>query len=404
MSRLTSVGSKYDPLAELDIDELVERLTPGEIQKLLDECDPDDPHIPPCMRSKYSCEKAATGPLDRKHLLDYINEQALNTPDIPDVVPYVEGTVRGKKWIEPPRQKEASIFDEEIELDIDLGDDVELALKAASTDDIVDLAGIMGLHSMMNQDQFHASQSEKNPKADPIGWCGVTKATPLKVFPKEEPNRTDPDDVKKKLASNDTETKSVNLNNVPVSENQFIEIFDALKDNTVLDELAAANTTMTDYAASKLVTALESNTALDKLNIESNNVSPQTLAKIFESLNVQQSMSSVKASNQQAQFLGNKVEMAITRSIENNKTLLKVGLHFEYGDCRNRVAVQLQKNLDRIRLKRIAHKLAQRGNVTAGYFAPPPGALPPGERRKKKEATPDSEYEYYYESDEEETR
>ena len=96
--------------------------------------------------------------------------------------------------------------------------------------------------------------------------------------------------------------------------------------------------------------------------------------------------------------------MAITRSIENNKTLLKVGLHFEYGDCRIRVAVQLQKNLDRIRLKRIAHKLAQRGNVTAGYFAPPPGALPPGERRKKKEATPDSEYEYYYESDEEETR
>ncbi len=41
MSRtiLTS-GPKYDPLTELDIDELVERLTPGEIQTLLDECDP----------------------------------------------------------------------------------------------------------------------------------------------------------------------------------------------------------------------------------------------------------------------------------------------------------------------------------------------------------------------------
>ena len=44
---------KDDPLSELDIDELVERLTPGEIQKLLDECDPDDPHIPPSLRTNY---------------------------------------------------------------------------------------------------------------------------------------------------------------------------------------------------------------------------------------------------------------------------------------------------------------------------------------------------------------
>ena len=44
---------KDDPLTELDIDELVDRLTPGEIQKLLDECDPDDPHMPPSMRCNY---------------------------------------------------------------------------------------------------------------------------------------------------------------------------------------------------------------------------------------------------------------------------------------------------------------------------------------------------------------
>ena len=58
MSRMISTGGapprgKDDPLSELDIDELVERLTPGEIQKLLDECDPDDPHIPPSLRTNY---------------------------------------------------------------------------------------------------------------------------------------------------------------------------------------------------------------------------------------------------------------------------------------------------------------------------------------------------------------
>ncbi len=87
------------------------------------------------------------------------------------------------------------------------------------------------------------------------------------------------------------------------------------------------------------------------MNVESNNISPQTIAKIFEAINVHQAVINFKGANQQAQFLGNKVETSITRAIEANKVILKVGLHFQFGDCRNRVAVQLQKNLDRLRLK-----------------------------------------------------
>ena len=67
MSRSTITGSVRDPKVDwndLDIDELVDRLTPGEIQSFLDECDPDDPHIPPAMRCNYKCEKPATG---KKH-------------------------------------------------------------------------------------------------------------------------------------------------------------------------------------------------------------------------------------------------------------------------------------------------------------------------------------------------
>ena len=50
----------------------------------------------------------------------------------------------------------------------------------------------------------------------------------------------------------------------------------------------------------------------------------------------------------------------------------------------NRVAVQLQKNLDRIRLRRIAFKFAQ-GSRTGGFLGGLPGQLPP---RRKKEPTP----------------
>ncbi|CAB4058095.1 TMOD [Lepeophtheirus salmonis] len=329
---------------------------PGEIQRLLDECDPDDPNIPPSMRTNYKCEKNSTGPLDRKKLLDYINEQALNTPDVVDPVPYVPGCVRGKKWMAPPKPVPARSSNEEtIELDIDFGDEYEMALNTATTDEIVDLAGILGLHSMMNQDQFHSAQSDKwADKPDPsIGWNGITKATPLKQYPAEKPNTTNPSEVISRLKESDAEMKSANLNNVVVSESQFLEMFDALRHNDSLTELSLSNTTLGDFATANLACSLKQNKTLEKLNIESNNISPPTLIKIFEAMNESQTLTEIKASNQQAQFLGNKVEMAITKHIEGNKTIMRVGLHFEFGDCRNRVAVQLQKNLDRIRFEAI---------------------------------------------------
>eukprot|EP00096_Caligus_rogercresseyi_P016620 TRINITY_DN936_c0_g1_i4.p1 TRINITY_DN936_c0_g1~~TRINITY_DN936_c0_g1_i4.p1 ORF type:complete len:424 (-),score=188.59 TRINITY_DN936_c0_g1_i4:1697-2968(-) len=415
-------GPKYDPLAELDIDELVDRLSPGEIQKLLEECDPDDPSIPPSMRTNYKCEKSSTGPLNRQKLLDFINEQALNTPDVLDPVPYVPGIQRGKKWIpppEPPRQTLGSGEDDLEGIQLELGDEYEIALNAASTEEIVDLAGILGLHSMMNQDQFHSAQSDKwADKADPsIGWNGITKATPLKEYPPEKPNMTSPDEVISRLRDEDAELKTANLNNVVLSEHQFLELFDALRHNDSLNELSMSNTALGDFAAANLACSLKSNKALEKLNIESNNISPPTLVKIFEALNESQTLTQVKASNQQAQFLGNKVEMAITKHIEDNKTLLRVGLHFEFGDCRNRVAVQLQKNLDRIRLKRVANKLKNPpqetkkkpssssggGSKTGGYLGALPGQLSSIPRQNSPDEDED-EYEYYEDEEEEQTR
>ena len=49
----------------------------------------------------------------------------------------------------------------------------------------------------------------------------------------------------------------------------------------------------------------------------------------------------------------------IAQAVEKNKTILKVGLQFEYKDCQNRVALACQKNMDRVRLKQIADALAE---------------------------------------------
>jgi tropomodulin len=299
---MSSIITSRPDYSDLDIDELVDKLTPGEIQKFLDDCDPDDSGIPAALRCNYKCAKTESGPFNKKALLDFITDQALNTPDIPDVVPHVAGTLRGKRYNPPAKPKPNP--NDSIEISLDLGEDVELALSSASTDEIVDLAGIMGLHSIMNQDQYHASQSEKAPKADPtIGWTGVTKATPLKEFPPEEPNKTNPGDVVEQIKANNASLTTVNLNNVYVTENLFIEMFDALERNTNLKELNLANTGMTDTAACILVSGVQANSTLVKLNVESNNISSQTMAKILEAINVHQNVMEFKGSNQQAQFL-----------------------------------------------------------------------------------------------------
>ena len=288
-----------------------------------------------------------------------------------------------------------------------MGEEAEKALKGATTNDIIDLAGVLGLHSMMNQEQYHSAQSDKwAPRPDPsTGWSGVTKATPLKEYPAEEPNRTDPEEIIQKMKSGGL--KKANLNNVPISDEKLLNLFEVLKSNDSLTELSLANTSLSDFPAANLAAALESNTTLLKLNIESNNVSPQCLVKIFEAANVHQVLTEIKASNQMAQFLGNKVEMAITKAVEGNKSLQRVGLHFDFGDCRyhsnrdflffyphlihflcfrNRVAVQLQKNLDRVRLRRIQQKLSNSGG-------PPEISSHPSGQLIVKETTPPTEDE-----------
>lgn len=76
--------------------------------------------------------------MNRKKLIEHINKQAMETPDVPDIEPFVAGTTRGKKWVPPPdeAQREA---DEKIA--IDLGDEYEQALTDASQEEIIDLAG-----------------------------------------------------------------------------------------------------------------------------------------------------------------------------------------------------------------------------------------------------------------------
>ncbi|XP_071523948.1 tropomodulin-1 isoform X9 [Panulirus ornatus] len=365
MANTKLFGKDLSQYEDVDIDELLEQLSPEELEMLAGEADPDDSLVPPSERNSYKCEKEATGPLNRKKLIDHINEQALNEPDRPELVPYVPGTVRGKKWVPPPPpepQEDEDAAAQEVEVDLD--EEFASVLNTASEDEIVDLAAILGFHSMMNQEQYHASLLNKGRPLG-VGWGGITKATKFKPLPAEPPNDTDPEDSIKKLKDDDSNCKDLNFNNIRnISDEQLKRLFDALELNTKLESLSMSNVGLSDRHLDALTNSLTANSTLRTLNLETNSISPAGIVRIMEALLKTHSVEEIRLANQRASVLGNKIEMQLTDIIEQNPTVLRVGIHFEFNDARNRVSKHLQKNLDTFRELRMGHKSR---NCIIGY-------------------------------------
>lgn len=339
---------EYD---EIDVDELLSQLSPEEINMLAKEVDPDDSFLPPSQRCNYECEKDPTGPLNRKKLIDHINKQALETPDIPELKPYVAGVVRGKKWIPPPVSVKEQEAEEQIA--IDLGDEYENALSTATQEEIIDLAAILGFHSMMNQDQYHASLLNKGQPVG-LGWDGITKASTPKYYPQDPPNTTDVDATIQQVKDDAMSLIDLNWNNIKnISDEKFESLFEALPGNTHLETMSLTNVGLTDRTATKLADAIENNSTLRVVNVETNFISPSVIVRLIKSLLKTKTIEEFRASNQRSQVLGNKNEMEITSLVEKNPTLLRLGLHLEYNDARHRIATHLQRNIDTNRLRRI---------------------------------------------------
>ena len=109
---------------------------------------------------------------------------------------------------------------------------------------------------------------------------------PLKYYEPDPPNTTNVAEAIEKVKSNNKELKDLNLNNIKdIKEEQFVELFDALKHNDCLVKLSTSNCEVNDFAAATLNCALEQNQSLKSLAIESNNISPDTIADMFEALN-----------------------------------------------------------------------------------------------------------------------
>ncbi|KAM7092234.1 tropomodulin-1 isoform 6-T10 [Molossus nigricans] len=308
-----SYRRELEKYRDLDEDEILGALTEEELRTLeneLDELDPDNALLPAGLRQKDQTTKAPTGPFKREELLDHLEKQAKEFKDREDLVPYT-GEKRGKVWV--PKQKPMDPVLESVTLEPEL----EEALANASDAELCDIAAILGMHTLMSNQQYYQALGSSSI-VNKEGLNSVIKPTQYKPVPDEEPNSTDVEETLERIKSNDPKLEEVNLNNIRA-------LAEMLKENKVLKTL----------------------------NVESNFISGAGILRLVEALPHNTSLVELKIDNQ-SQPLGNKVEMEIVSMLEKNTTLLKFGYHFTQQGPRLRASNAMMNNNDLVRKRRLA--------------------------------------------------
>jgi len=332
---------------DAELEKLMAALSAEELSNLVDEmaADPDDKHMPASVRTAYRCEKEATGDLNRDSLINCINEIALNTPDKEEKVKFEAGTKRGKVYVPKYTEEEHAAMEKEESETVRLDPDMEEALMNATINDIMELADILN--------------------TNPQDFVMEAYADPLQYFEPDPPNETNPKEVLEKLAKNDSDTKDVCLNNVPgISEQQFCDIFNALRNNDRLVKFSACNCDMTDFAVATLCSVLEENGSLKSLSLENNRISPDALADLFESsASPNNGLLEMRVCSQAQEKMGQRVEERIAMAICKNPRLMKIGITLEFDEIVNRVSKHMIANMDKLRTNRLKDGVAPGAGV-----------------------------------------
>ncbi len=183
--------------------------------------------------------------------------------DWDEKVPFSPGVKRGKVWEPKDDEEETEKSDRSgagrgmempIELDVDDDDDDEElsgALAEAPEKDLVDLAGILGMHNMLSQPQYYnALRGKPQDATSGTSFTGIVKAALPKLLPEEGENDTDVDAVIERLEADDELLVEVNLNNMKrVSRERMRTLVRSAAASSHLRKLSLANTAITDSEA-----------------------------------------------------------------------------------------------------------------------------------------------------------
>lgn len=156
-----------------------------------------------------------------------------------------------------------------------------------------------------------------------------------------------------KLLSNDPSMTEVNVNNSEViNVKTLIQFAEALKNNTHVKTFALANCHADDHVAYAIASMLCSNKIITSINMDSNLLTSKGIMALVQAIQYNTSLTELRFHNQR-HICGGKTEMEMTKILKDNKTLLKLGYHFELAGPRMTMTNILSRNMDRQRQKRL---------------------------------------------------
>uniref|UniRef100_A0A3P8YVF8 Tropomodulin 1 n=1 Tax=Esox lucius TaxID=8010 RepID=A0A3P8YVF8_ESOLU len=237
---------------------------------------------------------------------------------------------------------------------VTLEPELEEALANASDAELCDIAAILGMHTLMSNQQYYEALASSNI-VNKQGLNSVIQCTQYKPVPDEQPNSTDVEETLQRMQRNDPDLLEVNLNNIKNIPVKTLKAYaDALIENTVVERFSIVGTRSNDPVAFALAEMLKVNTTLKSLNVESNFITGTGILALIASLQSNRTLQELKIDNQ-SQPLGNKVEMEIANMLEKNTTLLKFGYHFTQQGPRLRGSNAMMNNNDLARVVRSDH-------------------------------------------------
>ncbi|XP_066500697.1 leiomodin 1a (smooth muscle) isoform X2 [Hoplias malabaricus] len=188
------------------------------------------------------------------------------------------------------------------------------------------------------------------------------------------------DDLLEQVRSDDPELSELNINNSDVIKTDtLIQFAEGLRSNTHIKTFALANTRADDHVAFAIAGTLRNNTTLTEINLDSNHLTGKGILAIIESLQHNATLTQLRFHNQR-HICGGKTEMEVAKILRDNKSLLKLGYHFELAGPRMTMTNILSRNMDLQRQKRLEARLAQQESQAS--------SVPTSEVKKKDDLTP----------------
>jgi len=342
-------------LLQLDEMALMKEMDEDTLQQLLcdiADMDPDNTMLPVGFRQRDQTAKEATGDLSRDKLMNFLEEEGSAVPDKEEEVAYEAGKKRGKVFKIPEKIISDNPYANESSGKVDLEPEVEKALADATDLELTDLAAVLGLHKMLNNEQLYEAQASGGEMVCTESWKDNTLCKmKTDIIDESFVNETDIEDVMNKIKNNDASLDDVNLNNLEISTEQLLEVVGAMKSNSSVKYFSIANTRANDEVAKACGAMLADNKSLEVFNCETNFITTNGIIAMIEPLRMNTNLVELRIANQRSK-LANKAEENLMNVMEANNSIKKLGYTFSCPGPRHMVGSFITRNVDMARQKR----------------------------------------------------